>query len=373
MGGNFFEEQSDQSLVKATITSKYFGAWASVITGYQRRAKTPKIAYIDLFAGPGRYRDGATSTPLMILEQAINDEVLRKSLVTIFNDKDEEKANSLEEAIQAIPGIEKLKYEPDVYCNEVGEEIVKEFEGMNLIPTLMFVDPWGYKGLSLRLVNSVLKDWACECIFFFNYNRINMGLNNDAVKTHMEALFGEDKIDAIREMLDSLHPAEREPMVIEELSQALRAMGGKYVLPFRFRNQKGNRTSHHLVFVSKHPLGYNIMKEIMTKESSLEDQGVARFEYNPGNRDRQPLLFELSRPLDDLEEMLLESFAGSSLSVKEVFDTHNVDTPYILKNYKSVLMKMYEDGAVQASRPSGKPIRKNTFPEDVVVAFPECE
>jgi hypothetical protein len=22
----------------------------------------------------------------------------------------------------------------------------------------------------------VLKDWACECIFFFNYNRINAGV-----------------------------------------------------------------------------------------------------------------------------------------------------------------------------------------------------
>ena len=57
----------------------------------------------------------------------------------------------------------------------------------------MFVDPWGYKGLSLRLINSVLKDWACECIFFFNYNRINMGLGNDAVKEHMDALFGEER------------------------------------------------------------------------------------------------------------------------------------------------------------------------------------
>ncbi len=57
------------------------------------------------------------------------------------------------------------------------------FEQMNLVPTFFFVDPWGYKGLSLRLINSVLKNWGCDCIFFFNYTRINMGLENELVKS----------------------------------------------------------------------------------------------------------------------------------------------------------------------------------------------
>jgi len=30
-----------------------------------------KLAYIDLFAGPGRYEDGSASTPLMVLEKAV--------------------------------------------------------------------------------------------------------------------------------------------------------------------------------------------------------------------------------------------------------------------------------------------------------------
>jgi len=76
------------------------------------------------------------------------------------------------------PDIGTLKHKPKVFNNEVGEEIVKMFEERALIPTLFFVDPWGYKGLSLRLINSVLKDWACECIFFFNYNIINICISN---------------------------------------------------------------------------------------------------------------------------------------------------------------------------------------------------
>jgi len=141
-----------------------------------------KIAYVDLFAGPGRYRDGTKSTPLMVLEQALNDPDMREMLVTLFNDKDEDSSNSLQRAIEELPGIDKLKYKPNVMNKEVGSEMVKLFAQMRLVPTLFFVDPWGYKGLSLQLVNAVVKDWACECIFFFNYNRINMGLNNEFVE-----------------------------------------------------------------------------------------------------------------------------------------------------------------------------------------------
>ena len=55
----FFNEQTEQSAVKATIVSKYFWSWAMIIM-----PRADKIAYIDLFAGAGRYKDGSKSTPL---------------------------------------------------------------------------------------------------------------------------------------------------------------------------------------------------------------------------------------------------------------------------------------------------------------------
>jgi len=92
------------------------------------------------------------------------------------------------------------------------------------------------------------------------------------------------------------------------------------------KNGGGKRTSHHLIFATKDPLGYGIMKEIMAKYSSEEHQGVPSFEYCPASA-IHPLLFELSRPLTDLEGMLLGGFAGRTLTMKEVFDLHNVGRP----------------------------------------------
>ena len=365
----FFEESTAQSRIKATIVRDYFWAWVKVIVGAQKKwKKGERIAYIDLFAGPGRYKDGTKSTPLLILETAIADTDLCERLVTIFNDADPANAEALGKEINEIPGIRSLKYKPEIRTEEVGDKIVQMFEKLNLIPTFFFVDPWGYKGLSLGLINSVVRNWGCDCIFFFNYNRINMGLNNEAVEQHIDVLFGKERASALRKKLTGLKPEEREIAIVEALMEALKELGAQYVLPFCFKDEKGTRTSHYLIFATKHPLGYRIMKEIMAKYSSEEHQGVASFEYAPAS-ENQPLLFEFTRPLDDLESMLLVEYAGQTLTVEEVYNLHNVGKPYTMKNYKAVLLRMEQEKIIQTDPPSAKR-RKGTIGDNVKITFP---
>jgi three-Cys-motif partner protein len=365
---SFFDESREQSIVKTTIVSKYFWAWAKVIIP-TAKAHGGKIAYLDLFAGPGRYQDGTKSTPLLILQKAIDDPEMGRMLVTLFNDKDERHSQELADAISALPNVETLKYKPVVLSEEVGTAMVKQFQATKLVPTLFFVDPWGYKGLSLHLVNSVLKDWGCDCVFFFNYNRISMGLSNPAVEEHMNALFGNARADELRPLLEGLSPSDRELLIVEELCKALGAGESRYVLPFRFLNDKGTRTSHHLIFVSKHFRGYEIMKSIMAKESSKRDQGVPSFEYNPADN-RFPTLFELTAPRDELEDRLLDYFAGKRLTMKNIYLKHNVGRPYIEKNYKDALRNLEANDAIQCEPPAAKR-RAGTMGPATVVTFPK--
>lgn len=368
----FFDESREQSQIKARIVAKYFWAWCRVIIP-SARLHDNRLAYIDLFAGPGRYKDGTLSTPLLVLQQAIADKDMRNMLVALFNDRDKENAAALKKAISEIPGVDTLKYKPQVGNKEVGTEIVQLFNKMKMIPTFFFVDPWGYKGLSLGLINSVLKNWGCDCVFFFNYNRVNMGLNNDVVREHMNVLFGEARADSVRKKLEKLNPGERENLIVEELSAALKDMGANYVLPFTFRNEAGTRTTHHLIFASKNFRGYDIMKGIMAQESSEHTQGVASFEYSPAS-ERYPLLFELTRPLDDLEEMLLVAFAGQKLRTQEIYERYSIGKPYIKRNYKQILGKMEAAGKIAANPPADKrPTRQGqvTFADGVIVTFPK--
>ena len=168
---DFFEERTQRSRIKMEIVEKYFLAWANVMLGNIKRNPqkgSGRIAYIDLFAGKGCYDDGTPSTPILVLSEALKNPEIAERLVTRFNDGNSEYAESLRSEISAIPGIEQMKYPPSVTNTEVSDEIAVIFEQMKFVPTLFFFDPWGYKGLSLKLLGAVIKDFGCDCIFFFN-------------------------------------------------------------------------------------------------------------------------------------------------------------------------------------------------------------
>jgi len=365
----FFDEMVEASEVKALIVSKYFSAWARVIGS---SPYVTKMGYLDLFSGPGRYKDGSPSTPLLVLEKIINNESFRNKITAVFNDKNPDYARALENEIKSMPGIEKLKYPPVVFSMEVGNDFIELFNKNTLIPTLTFLDPWGYKGLSLELIHALVKDWGSDCIFFFNYNRINAGLLNPKVVEHMNQIFGEERANYLREILPNYSSNDRPAVIVNEMVKALNENGAKYILPFCFL-KNNERTSHYLVFVSKHHKGYEIMKDIMAKHSSKFDDGVASFSYIPVRDEQLTFLFEYSRPLDELGDMLLKKYSRKTMTVRDIFEDHNVGTSFTLKNYQEALRRLELAGSIKADPPaSNRKIRhgKVTMPDYVKITFP---
>ena len=160
---DFFNERREQSLIKTMIVKKFLRTWSSIIMGSQDHNKwvnERRIGYIDLFAGKGRYDDGSPSTPVEVVELAISDPKLADRLIMIFTDKDPVFTSALKHNLNAIPGIERMRYRPQVHNLTVDQESAEAFASINSIPMLSFVDPCGYKGLSRRLVDSLLKGWG---------------------------------------------------------------------------------------------------------------------------------------------------------------------------------------------------------------------
>lgn len=368
-GTDFFDKRSEQSSLKTSIVLKYFLAWARIIRSQQKkRRREDRIAFFDLFCGPGRYKDGTPSTPLRLLEAAVKEPALRGSLVSIFNDKIGRHTELLKAEISEIPEIDSLRYPPVVLNHEVDEALAAALQRIQLVPALFFLDPWGYKGLSLDLLNAALKDWGSECIFFFNYNRINMSLNNPIVRQSMNALFGERRAEVLRKSISGLSPVDRETAIVDEIRLALEQEGKDKVRPFCFKTSRSHRTSHYLIFVSKHPLGYKIMKDIMAKSSSETEQGVPTFEYAPVEA-KQQTLFDETHPLDDLVEMLLNDFAGRTISAKELFEQHHVGKRFVAANYKEALKRLEQENKIRTSPPAQER-KSNTLGDRVVISFP---
>lgn len=365
---SFFDESTEQSRTKAEIVAKYLKTWAKIIIP-SAKIHSNKIGYLDLFAGTGRYKDGTKSTPILVLEKAISDNDLKNMLVTMFTDSDPKKIVTLKKNISMIPSISTLIYQPKIQVDTIGLHTSKELEAIKMIPCLTFLDPWGYKGLSRELFRSVLKDWGCECILFFNYNRINMGIRNPKVKTHIDALFGQERANQLRTLVHKLNTQNRENAVLSALEETIKEIGCTYLLAFRFRSNTHNRISHHLIFVSKHYKGYQIMKDIMAKASSSAIQGVPSFEYSPTPLiEEQLTLFEEALPLNKLKKSILDTFHGHTLSVQQLFDQHNVGTSYIKKNYKEALKDLETCGDIQAKPPAAQR-KKNTMGDSVMITI----
>jgi hypothetical protein len=156
------------------------------------------------------------------------------------------------------------------------------------------------------------------------------------------------------------------------MAQSLRNVGGEYVLPFEFESLHGERTSHHVIFVSKEFIGYHIMKDIMSKQST--DNGeVRRLVFTPTQSPQLRFLFELLRPHNKqlLKELLHRRCAGKTQCVWDVYRENTVDTPYTLRNVQDALIELESEKLVTVDKPREKRIRAGqvTLGKDRVVRF----
>lgn len=169
----FYNEQTDLSRIKIKLVTDYFIAWLKIISHHWNG----KIFYIDLFCGPGCYEDGNISTPLIILENTLRNEKLldkvKNNLVLWFNDKDKDFIEKLYENIRRkFASVQRefknLNSPFQIYItnykmpNKEIEDVIKQINA----PMLVFLDPWGYSGISKNLVDIIVNKRMSECIFF---------------------------------------------------------------------------------------------------------------------------------------------------------------------------------------------------------------
>ena len=93
-------------------------------------------------------------------------------------------------------------------------------------------------------------------------------------------------------------------------------------------------------------------------------EGVPSFEYNL--RDEQDLFYQ---PLKELKEMLLGDFVGQEARVDDIYRIHSPGRNYILKNYKTALRQLYDEGKIQAVSKKGKIPRKGTMSDENTITF----
>ena len=143
---------------------------------------------------------------------------------------------------------------------------------------------------------------------------------------------------------------------------------GKFVLPLKFDFDDRNRTSHYIIFVTKHIQGYNIMKDVMASQGYVDEDEVPSLAYY--RPDKEPSSsFAFARPYAQLGDVLCSKFAGRTMTRNEVFTEHNVGEPFLEKHYRRKLLELENQNRIYVD-PDSSTRRKGTFAKHVRVTFP---
>ena len=363
----FFKRLREGFRVKQRIVAEYFVAYNNVMT-----RTVPKVGYADLFAGPGQYttEDGVTqkSIPILVCEAALRDELFRKKIHLWFNEGDPANFKELKRAVDSVGSIETLKYEPTVQ-NRVIDGTWHEKLAKLSIPTLVFLDPCGYKGLSLKLIASILGRFGNDCIFFFNYSRVNMKLDLEIMNESVDEFFEAQRARSIRARIRNQPPAERERIILDAVRTSIRDAGA-IPLVFGFKSDNG-RTSHHLVFASKDKKAAGMMKSIYGSASSVVKEGVGSGEHNPRAAEMGPSFFD---GLYEVEDRLLQVFADRTITFAQLL-IEEAQTRYTESNYRDALLHLESERRIAVEPPAShrrlQSRGKRTLPKTVVITFKE--
>jgi three-Cys-motif partner protein len=352
-------EAQPHTLAKIEIVRRYLFLWFSILGTRNKR-----LAYIDGFAGPGKYSNSEQSSPIAALQAAKaaierpGAKLENVEFSFLFVEKRKEFVEKLRSVVAANswpPNI-RWKIEQGSFEEKVGG-ILNDIrqQGQQLAPTFAFIDPFGATGLPFRVVAEILSYRSCEVLLNLDSDgigRLITAQEFEKNQQNLDELFG----DRSWQQLDPALPMTKlSSAVLSLYKKRLRSIRDvRYVFPFAMNTRQG-QINYHLVFASQHRLGLEKMKEAMkavdkTGSYSFSDDSVG-----------QELLFKFDSPGDWVARMQ-DALGGVWRPYAEYHDYALIETPFI--NPKAMLEHLKLSGKVQVSW-RGAPAKLG-FPEDKI-------
>lgn len=381
---DFFQNQKEKSKIKTYIVSEFFKAYYPILD----RAKYIKngFNYIDLFCGPGVYKDGSKSTPIVLLDIINNSNSdIAKKINMVFNDDNKEFCESLNSNIMSHPAYNKLSNKPIIF-NGSAKDVNLDGILSNRNPTFSFIDPWGYKDISANQIKSLVTSIGSDCILFFNVNSILQDLPKPTSEKHMRNIFGEEYSNALKIANDSvINQNIKCKKFVELFSKNLfeqyfenrESKGYRlFVLPFSFGQDDSSKTSHYILFISKNHKAIFEMKKIMVRKSNSFSSELS---FDSKNELKISFFSRSDNIYRDVTNIIVEMLnsKNSLISQKytiinwfEIFDRYSMKkdyivTPYEFNEFKGVIEALDKQGHIDIH----SKINRKRITNDVVISF----
>lgn len=360
---DFFAIQRSSSEIKAELLNEFFKSWCNAQLQGQRYKSNPVLAFIDLYAGDGKPENGKPATPVRVLNSifgATDKYNLNKVVRTFFNDEKKTVTAKLQENLRQLPYHENLQHKPVLLHEETSLATLAKLLGHD-VPTLLYLDPFGYDFSQQLLLQSVRR-WGLDLFMLFTPAKLRAAVQGATDDSIMADVFGKERLGKIRAFCDRYQDAgQREDFMVDQFEEVFRE---KEYRTFRFKISlpKKNQTSHYLFFVSKNDAPYMKMKELMLMYSDYQEDGVPLF----GANIRHQLSLFQEQYRYSIKNLIVD-LAGKrnfyhELPIDSIYRHHNIGTNYIRGNYKEALEQLKAEGVVEAINPvSRQPMRKVSF------------
>ena len=329
--GDFWNEQKEHSRIKAEIVSKYLVPWANIVG-----KRLQSLRYLDLFSGKGTYKDGGRSTPLLILDEVGTSPGLAERLQIEFFEEDTDSLGQLERAVLEHPVYPSLVHKPQFHNVHISPEFAEKLASQAGPGTYTFIDPFGFKEISLEMVDSATRSWGSDSVFYLSTSGLVRNLAQVEKVPSISTFFGDG---AFQTLLERVQDDESSPdvakIVLDETLNALREKRQYRVMPFLVEFDDCKRDSYHLLFCSKNKLGFKIMRDIMLTRGITDEHGISAPIYSElrhRERDQYSLPFLTTGDLlDKLMKKVIKDFGGRRVLVEVLMD-ECLERSYMYKN-----------------------------------------
>ena len=357
---DFFKSQTHSSRIKANIVANYFPKYSKILLKHPQN----EIRYLDLFAGPGIYEDGSLSTPILIGKACAADPILSQKVHLMFNDN--EHIDTLKENFTNHFEDGAFAFKPKFGNKTVGEDeqissylMRKTTEPKNPFPTLLFFDPFGYKGINTKILSEFLGNWGNEIFLFFNIKRIHAAIENEKFDELMDELFPTtiDKIRKDRKYVASTQ--ERLALIIENLATEFKnIVPNIFHIAFKFQEEDSVATSHYIIHFTKHHRGYDLVKQIY---NDFDNIGATLGEDGDYTFDAKKLDIAPNSQFDFgdqniyiLGKELKEKYKEKKILAIDLYNEHQLLTKYCRTHYSDTLRQLVQDDEVISTFTDGK-------------------
>lgn len=231
---------------------------------------------------------------------------------------------------------------------------------LQIAPTFAFIDPFGFKGLPMRLIHRLLDHPKTEAFINFNINSVTRFVSHPDkdIRSHLDDLFGTEEAMAVRDGESNRFSSLR------QVYQAQLEEKARFVRFFSM-NDADDRPIYDLFFAGNHPLGHYRMKEAMWR---VDPQSGIRF--SDATDPDQQLLFEIE-PGPQLLQRLLKMYGDrSEVLVGEVKEWVRNETAFLNPHLTDALRQ--GEGihfGIQDLHSDGSKRRAGSFKDVAVVDF----